>query len=75
MYYSEDQGYMGQVEIASNDALVCRVDNIEMVAVVVNGDTQTLVNNECEITPTDDMSLTFNYSGGPSGESVIVITM
>lgn len=75
VYMDENGGYMGEVEIASDDKLVCYVDNIEMAAVVVNGDTQTLVDNKCEITPTDDMSLTFNYSGGPSGESVIQIVM
>lgn len=73
IYYDENGGYMGQVEIASNDALVCHVSN-SIEAVTLNGDTQTLVNNECEITPTDDMSLTFSYTG-PSGESVIQITM
>lgn len=71
VYYDENGGYMGSVEIASNDALVCHVSN-SMQAVTLNGDTQTLVNNECEITPTSDMALTFNYTG-PGGESVIQI--
>ena len=75
VYYNEDQGYMGNVEIASNDKIVCHVENNSIEAVTLNDVTQTLTNHECEITPTDDIALTFNYSGGPSGESVIVLVM
>lgn len=74
VYSSEDEGYMGTVEIASNDTLICFVNNTEMQAVTVNGETQTLVNNKCEISPTGNMALTFNYTG-PNGESVIQIVI
>ena len=75
VYHYEDQGYMGDVEIASNDKIVCRVENNSVEAVVLNDTPQTLTNHECEIVPTDDIALTFTYSGGPEGESVITLAM
>lgn len=72
VYYNEDQGYMGSVEIASDDVLVCKAGN-RNCAVVVDGNPQTLDSNyECEISPNGDIVLNFTYTG-PGGTSEIVI--
>ena len=75
VYYSDSQGYMGTVQIAGNDEIVCHVVGTDTQAVTLDGVTQTLDNNNtCKITPTGNMTLVFNYVGGPDSESTIVIT-